>query len=55
MGRLSEIPQECFTKSKNTSFYRLNWAKPSDRCVSSSINGPYAFVTANCYDYIKAF
>ena len=50
MGRLSKIPQEYLTKSKNTSFYRLNWAKPSDRCVSSSISGPDAFVTVNRYD-----
>ena len=50
MGRLSEIPQEYLKILKNTSFYRLNWAKLSDRCVSSSINGPDAFVTANGYD-----
>ena len=50
MGRLNKIPQEYLTILKNTSFYRLNWAKPSDQCVSSSINGPDAFVTANRYD-----
>ena len=50
MGGLSEIPREYLTISKNTSVYRLNWAKLSDRCVSSSINGPDAFVTANRYD-----
>ena len=50
MGRLSEFLLECLTKSKNSSFYRLNWAKPSDRCVSSSINGLDASVMANRYD-----
>ena len=46
MGRLSEILLECLQTTKNSSFYRLNGVKPSDRCVYGSINGPDAFVTA---------
>ena len=54
MGWLSEILLECLTILTNTSFYRPNWAKPSDRCVSSLINGPDARVTVNRYDLISA-
>ena len=49
MGRLSEFLLECLTITKNTSFYRLIWAKSYDQCVTSFINGPDAFVTANRY------
>ena len=55
MGQLDEILLECLTITKNTSFYRLIWVKPSDWCVWISINGPDEFVTVNRYDYIKAF
>ena len=50
MGQLDEILLESLTIMKNTSFYRLIWAKLSDQCISSFINCLDAFVMGNHYD-----
>ena len=54
MGQLDEILLECLQKTKNTSIYSPNWAKPSDRCVklhqrsklNASIVKRYAYIVA---------
>ena len=54
MGQLYEILLECLQKTKNTSIYRLIWAKPSDRCVKLHQRSRLKCLKVKRYEYIVA-
>ena len=54
MGQLDEILLECLQKTKNTSFYSPNWAKPSDRCVKFHQRSRLKRLKVKRYEYIMA-
>ena len=54
MGQLDEILLECLTITKNSSFYRQKWAKPSDRCVKLHQRSRLKRLKVKRYEYIMA-
>ena len=54
MGQLGEFLLECLQKTKNTSIYSLNWAKPSDRCVKIHQRSRLKALIVKRYAYIVA-
>ena len=49
---LIEIQLECIQTTKNSSFYRAKWGKPSDWCVKLHQRSKLNRLRVNRYEYI---